>query len=133
VDAPADRVGDGARLLEDLFEHEVFVAAFRRGDRVPAYDGNRLIDRRTVEAGAAKAVAGHNGHLLVVEEGHSTGVVQNSWQIGGYEGFAVAKANRHAASVTEPRDDESIWLANAHQDDRVISPQLDQGAARGDF
>ena len=34
-DAAAERVGDGARLLVDLLEHEVPVAALLRHDRIP--------------------------------------------------------------------------------------------------
>ena len=43
-DAAEDRVARGGRLLEDLLEHEVLVAALLRRDRIPQHALRRLRD-----------------------------------------------------------------------------------------
>ena len=49
IDAPAQRVLDGARLLVDLLEHEVLVAALLGLGRRPVDALRRALDRRAVE------------------------------------------------------------------------------------
>ena len=49
-DPPAQRIFHGARLLEDLLEHEVLVAALFGLDRAPVDLARRALDRAAVAA-----------------------------------------------------------------------------------
>ena len=50
-DAAEDRVARGGRLLVDLLEHEVLVAALLRRDRIPQHPLRRLRDRAAAVVG----------------------------------------------------------------------------------
>ena len=54
-DAAEDRVARGGRLLEDLLEHEVLVAALLRRDRIPQHALRRLRDRASRVVGELHA------------------------------------------------------------------------------
>ena len=56
--ARADRVGDRARLLEDLLLHEAVVAALLRGDRIPLDRARLAVDRAAVAIEDLHAVLG---------------------------------------------------------------------------
>src|SRR6185436_782499 len=66
--AAEDRVARGGRLLEDLLEHEVLVAALLRRDRIPQHALRGLRDRASGVVSELNARARDDGHLLVAEE-----------------------------------------------------------------
>ena len=76
-DATLHRITNGARLLINLFEHEMLEAA------LPAMIGSQVIrwiarlDRIPLKVGHADCVAGQNRDLAVAQEEDITRVLQN--------------------------------------------------------
>ena len=104
-DATAERVGDRARLLVDLLEHEVAVAALLRHDRDPT--GSACGSRWTGSPSRVRdlhAVRGHHRHLAVLEDHHVARVGEDRRDVGGDEHLALAESDDHAArAVLAPR------------------------------
>src|SRR5262249_49494783 len=67
-EAPPHRVDDRLRLLVDLLQEEVLVAALLRRDGVPGDDARLALDRRPVEGRDRNLLARELGHLAVLEE-----------------------------------------------------------------
>src|SRR5882762_5761409 len=66
--AAEQRVADGARLLENLFLHEVLVAALFRHDRVPRDVLRGALDRAAVMVHHTDALLGEYGDVAVGEK-----------------------------------------------------------------
>ena len=128
-DAAAHRVDDRLRLLVDLLQEEVLVAALLRRDRVPGDHLGRALDRLAVEGGDDAPVGGELGDLAVLEEDHAAGVLEHRRDVGRDEVLAVAEAEddrRGALGGHQP-----VGLALGQDDDRERALELRDGAARG--
>ena len=95
-----DRAADGLRLLVDLLEHEVGVAALLGGGHVPVDVVARLFDRAAVFVKDLDAAPGQDGHLAVLHVRY---------------GARVRDDRRHV------RRDEAAPLAVADEKRRVLA------------
>ena len=77
-DAAEGGVADGAGLLVDLFEHEVFVAGFSAWMGVPGDALGRALERVAVEVGELDAAGGEDGTVAVLQEDDVAGVVEDA-------------------------------------------------------
>nr|MDA3856857.1 histidinol dehydrogenase [Roseovarius sp.] len=85
ADAPGEGVGDGARLLENLFQHEMLVAPLFRhlqgpGDGLRRFFDGISVERREVHPGRRK-----NRHFTILENDHVLGVAENGRVVRGDE------------------------------------------------
>jgi hypothetical protein len=88
-------VSDGARLLPDLLEHEVFVSALFRLDRVPRDAGKATLDGIAIKVSKLHAGEGEDGHVAIGKEVDVAGVVKDAGHVGSDEAFAIADADDH--------------------------------------
>jgi hypothetical protein len=124
IDAADERIGDRARLLVDLLEHEVLEAALLGLDRRPR-DDLRLADARLAfEVGDHHSVTSHRDELALLDEDHLAGLGQDRGDIAGDEVLAFAEADDQRRRVL--RCDERPGLEIAHHDERVAAAHLRQ-------
>ena len=90
---------DGTRLLHDLLEHEVLVAALLGRLDVPCDAGDGLLHRLTGAVKDGVAVGAHLGELPVVEIDHIFRVRHKRRHVRGKEVFARADADDQRAAV----------------------------------
>ena len=112
---------DGTRLLHDLLEHEVLVAALLGSLDVPRDAGNGLFDRL---AGAVKnrvAVGTHLGELTVVKIDHIFRVRHKRRHVGGEEVLTRANADDQRAAVA--REEHLLRTVGAQNADRIAALQ----------
>ena len=114
--ASAQRVGHRARLLVDLLQHEVPVAALLGQDRIPEDADRRPLDGRAVELGDLDAVTGHHRHVLVLEHDDVAGVGEDGGDVGGDERLALAESDHHAAGAVLGRDQPVGGVPGQHHD-----------------
>ena len=98
-DARAQRAEDGVRLLVNLLEHEVGVAALLRGLHVPLGGLQLFYDRRAGEIHDLDALRAENRDLARLQLVVGAGVFEQRRDVGG-----------HVAAVLAGRDDERAVL-----------------------
>ena len=76
-DAAFYRLAHGARLLVNLFEHEVFEAALFGFDRIPGDALHRRLDFIAREIGDPDCVLRHHSNLAVAEKENVAGVLED--------------------------------------------------------
>ena len=118
---------DGPRLLEDLLEHEVLVAALFRLNRVPQDGFERALDGIAVEIGELDPFGRQDGDIAVGQEIELARVVQDSRHIRGDKVFAFPHADHDRGPVA--RGDDLVGLAGGDHADRVSAGQLAGRAA----
>src|SRR6266481_2973183 len=127
-DTAAHRVDDRLRLLVDLLQEEMPIAALLRGDGIPR-DGARLAhDRIAGERRERHALARHLRHLAVLEKDDATGVVENRRNVGGDEVLVLAETDDDRGRAL--RGDEAIGTVLVHDDDRERAFELLHDGAR---
>ena len=96
VDPPADGVADGARLLVDLFEHEMVVAALFQGGNLQ-FNGFDFWGDFCVTDGADGqfAVPGHRGDFFILQVHHILGVRDDGRGIRSHKKVVVAPHTDH--------------------------------------
>ena len=95
---------DGARLLVNLFEHEVLEAALFRLDRIPGDPLHLRLYLIAGEIGDAHSVFAQYRNFAVAEKENIASVFQNRGNIRRDEILAIADADDHRRSQTG-RDD----------------------------
>ena len=125
--APAHRVGGGARLLVDLLQHEVAVAALLGEDRIPLDADRGALDRRAVEMADLHSMARHHRQILVLEDDDVARVGEDGGDVGGEERLVLAEAHHHAARPLLGGDQAVRALLRQH-DDGVGAAQLAERA-----
>ena len=128
VHAAPHGVGGGPRLLEDLLQHEMAIAALLGHDRIPQDAARRPLHRRPVEIGDLDPGAGDDRHVLVLQHHHVAGVGEDGRDVGGEEGLVVAEPHHHAARAELGRH-QPVRHAPVQHHDGVGAAQLPQGAA----
>ncbi len=108
-------IHNGARLFVDLLEHEVAVTALLGHDRVPHHAGDLPADLRAFEIGDLHSLIGQDRHLIVVQEQHIPGSVQDRGDIGGEKEFALAEPDHEGAAFARAHHDIGIALID-HRD-----------------
>ena len=106
----------------DLFEQEVLVATFLRGERIPGDLPWGPLDRLTVKVKEGDSGAGYLSHLAIVEEHDLAGVVEQSWDIRSDKVLALAQADDNRCGVL--RSEDCVGLAFTESDDgeRAFEP-----------
>src|SRR5207253_4910922 len=110
-DAAFHGFANGARLLVNLFEHEMFEAALFRLDGIP---GNALpfrLDLVALEICDADGVPGHDGYFIVAEKKHVARVLENCGYVRRNKKFSVADADDHG--WTKPRRNDGVRFVRA--------------------
>jgi hypothetical protein len=129
VEAPAEGVLEGARLLEDLLQHEVLVAGLlgHGGRPVDALHG--AVHRGTGHRGDRHAAGLEHGHLAVLHEQHVARVGQQRGHVAGAVGGALADAQHQRRRVLGHHDAPGLE-AGQHRDG-VGPVQARERAAHG--
>ena len=125
VDPPGDRLAQCLRLLVDLLEHEVVVAALLGGLGRPRDQRLRALAPGAVDVGHLDAARQDVGDVALLEEHDPVRVGEDRRDVAGDEAlFAVPPDDqRHVlACPDEPAD-----LALVHHDDRVRALELAEG------
>ena len=128
LDAPPHGVGGGARLLEDLLQHEMSVTPLLGHDRVPQDAARRPQHRGAVEVGDLDPGAGDDRDVPVLQHHHVAGVGEDGRDVGGEEGLVLAEPHHHAARAELGRD-QPVGHAPVEDDHRVGAAQLAERAA----
>ena len=111
VHAASHRIGQGARLLEDLFEHEVRITAFLqlRERHLQLLDFRRLVD--VVDGGDVYLFAQFEAHyLLVLDIDDLVRIFDNRCSIGSEEELVLTDT-----------DNERTTLSGCDDTSRVIT------------
>ncbi len=121
-DAAPQRVRDGARLLVDLLEHEVLVAALLGHRRRPR-DGRLLPARRLVRRDHADVdgVGRQDRHPAVLDEHHVAGVGEDGRDVARQVVGPLAEAEHQRAR--HPRADDHTRGGRVDDHDRVRAVQ----------
>ena len=132
VEVPAQRVGQRLRLLLDLLEHEVLVAALFGGGQVPV-DGERLgLGGVAVEVGDLVALAGDDDELVLAQLDGLAGVLDERGDVGGDEVLALPDPDDQRRRPA--RGDDGVRLVGVRHDqrERAFEPPADGGDAGGE-
>ncbi len=129
ADAAEDGVADGAGLLKDFLEHEVFVAALFGHDGVPEDMGDLAADGAAVEAGEVDAFGGEDGEVAVVQEEHVAGVAEDGGDVGGDEIFAFAEADDDGRAGAG--GDDLVGVGGGDDGEGEDAGELEDGFADG--
>jgi len=129
ADPAQEGVAHGARLLVDLLEHEVAVAALLGLDGVPGDALRRAGDLAPVGVGDAHRLRRHDHHVPVVEEQEVAGVGQEGRNVRGQEVLALPEAHHERRATAG--GDELLRLAGVHQDEGVDAFHLLERLAHG--
>ncbi len=117
INAAAQAIFNGAGLLEDFLEHEMFVVAefhlfeFEFGFLDFGGDGDVVDGHRLEVAGA------DHRHFVVVEIDDLGGVFDDGGGVGGDDVFAVAHTDDQGAAAA--RDHEGVGFIGGHDGDAV--------------
>ena len=128
--ATEQRVGDRARLLEDLLAHEPVVAVLLGGREVPVDVVAAALGGRAVEAGDADALAGDGDDLVLVELHRLAGVLDEGRDVGAEEVLALADAD-HERAVAAGRDD-AVGVLGVDGDEREGALEAAADVLHGD-
>ena len=100
-----DRVHDRTGLLVYLLEHEVTVTALLGHDRVPHYAGDFTRQFRAGKVRYPHAFTRQDRHLVVVQEQHVPGAVQDRRDVGREKEFSLSESDHEGASLARADDD----------------------------
>src|SRR6266852_1608546 len=128
-DPAEEGVAHGARLLENLFLHEVLVAALFGHDGVPGNVLRRSLDWPSVVVHHGDALLREHGDVAVGKEKDFSRVLQERGNIAGYEKFAIAESDHRGRSHARRHDLVRVFRGHEHQG--VDAAQLFQRAAHG--
>ena len=113
VHAPHERVAYHARLLVDLLEHEVGVAALLRHVDIPIDMGDGGLDRSALGIGVGDALGRETGELVVLEHHHVARGVDDGDDVGGH--VAAARAAPDDDGAVLARHGDHARLVGAHR------------------
>src|SRR5215472_489800 len=105
-DSAQRRVADGARLLVNLFEHEVLETALFRLNGIPIHVLHFSSNRPAVEVSEFDSAGRHNSHIAIRQKEDVAGVMKNGGDVGRDEVLVVAES-------------DDCWRAVARGDDLV--------------
>ena len=132
VDAIADRVADRPRLLRDLLEHEVRVAALLGGLGVPRDRGALAPHRGAVETTQGGVVAGDDGHVPVFQNHDVARLAHERRDVGGDEGLSLAESDHERGAAAADRHQLiRRVLGNADERVRALEPLARQAHGLG--
>ena len=124
-------VGNGARLLPDLLQHEVLVAALFRLDGIPENARDVAMDGLAVEIGKLHSRQRQDGHVPVGKKINVAGVMKDAGDIGGNERFAFAHADHNRRPKASGNN--LVGLAGRENSQRKRATQPLHGQAHSRF
>ncbi len=130
-DAAERGIAHGARLLEDLLQHEMLVAALFRFDRVPEDALHLALHGPAFEIGQPYSFGGQDGEIAVAQEEHVLGVREYGRNVAGHEVFVVADADHDGRAIARRHD--LVGVLPGDHDQREDAGQLLDGDAHGLF
>ena len=116
-DAGRNGLADGLRLLEDLLEHEMGVAALFRGGNVPVDVAVSLFDGVHLIVEEADALRRQNGDLPVLHIDDIAGMGDNGRHVRGNEVLSLSAADNEGAVL--PGGDEGVWIVGADDTESI--------------
>ena len=122
--AGTDRSRDGRRLLVDLLEHEVGVAALFGGFHVPVRRQHRALHRLGKFIVEADALGRAHGHVALFQHAVATGILEQGRDIRRYEVFALAPAHDERAFALDCKD--GVRAVPEQHSQRIAAPHLGQ-------
>src|SRR6478609_74036 len=122
LDAPPQRVFDGARLLEDLLEHEVLVAAFFRLNGAPVDGLDWAFDGLAVQRLNRRSLRSQLRQLAIFQDEHPARVAEQGWNVGRAERLPVAEADDHRRALLGDHEARGQSLARYDQAVRTANP-----------
>ena len=129
VEPPAQRLGDGGRLLVDLLVHVVLVAGQVERGRGHLGGGRALVGGPGVEGERAVRVGVQHRHLVVVEVDDLVGVAHQGGHVRRDVVGAAAHAQHDGAAVAG--HDDAVGLAVVDHGQPVGADDQGQGLAHG--
>ncbi len=93
------RIANRARLLVNLFEHEVLEAALLRQNRIPGDMLDLPLYRPAVKIREMHAIGGDHGHISVRQKENVARVMQDRGHIRRHEVFVVAQPDHRRRPV----------------------------------
>ena len=123
----ADRVPHGARLLVDLLQHEMLVAALLRQDGAPSHRLDGPLNRLPRQRRDLHSLLRENHHLSVVQEQHVPGVAEDGRDVGGEKEIPVPQTDHQGALALRPHDPAGV--AFPQDADGVGAPEVVERAA----
>src|SRR5208283_4518299 len=114
------RVSYGPRLFENLFLHEMLVAAFFRHDRVPSDLVRGPLDRLAIEIGNTNAIPREYCDIAIREKENVARVLQQCRNVAGHEVFAVSQADHGRRSDSGGHELLGVVSREKHQ--RINAP-----------
>ncbi len=117
-----ERVGDGARLLENFFLHEVAVRAKLHGGGVGGDGAYFAFDGLVGAVDDPHLAQLQVGHIAVFEEDELVGGAGQRQRVGGEEVFVLTQANDQRRTVA--RADDAVRLLAAEYRNRIRAVQL---------
>ena len=128
-DATLERVGDRARLLEDLLQHVVAVLAAL--DRIGGHLAlpHRAVRRLAVRVEDRVAVEHDLDQVAFLEVGEAGGFADQRLHVGAEVVLALADADHQRAAAA--RTDDVAGLRAVHHRDRVGAVQAPRGLEHG--
>ena len=112
---------DGTRLLHDLLEHEVLVAALFGSLNIPRDAGDRLVHGLSGAVKDGITVGAHLGELAVVKIDHIFRVRHKRRHVGGEEVLTRADADDQRTAVA--REEHLLRAVGAQNADRIAALQ----------
>ncbi len=103
--ASSERAAHRIRLLVDLFQREVRIAAFLSCLGIPIDRQRLALDRRAIQAGERDALRAQRDHLALIDDQHAPGMLEQSGNVRGQILLVLAQAN----------DQRTTASARAHQ------------------
>ena len=129
VEPAEQRVGDGLRLLVDLLEHEVVVAALLGGRQVPVDVVLAHLARVAVEVGDGDAVAAQLDDLVLAELDRVAGVRDERRDVGGEEVLALAAPDDQRRVAPGADHDVGGVGVDGDQGEGALEPAADARAS----
>ena len=124
-------IGQTAHLLVDFLLHEMTVFPLLRRDRVPRHRGRLDLHGFTVQSEDLHPLPGDDRHLTVLQEDHSSRVLQYGRQVRGHKHLILAKADDHPAGVPQARRHDLIRFTGGHHNHGVGAFHMLQGPPHG--
>ncbi len=124
-----DRLADGLRLLHDLLEHEMGIAALFCRGHVPVHLVMLLFHRHQLVVKHVDAVRRQHGDLPVVHIGHIPGVLDDGRHVGGKIVAVLTKAQDQRAVL--PGGNEGIGIVGTDDAQGVGALDAPQAPAHG--
>ena len=129
LDPGRDSLADGLRLLHNLLEHEVGIAALFRRGYIPVHHAVLFLHRHQFVVEHINGVCRQHGDLSVVHVGHIPGVLDDGRDVGGNEVavFSIAQNQR----TVLPGSDECVGVIRADDAEGIGPLDPPQHTAHG--